>query len=383
MQKQYKLLETITLLNSNGVNKVPYTPTRIPAPYKLIHGLNLTFRGRHAIGTAVATAVAAEAPQNWADRIVVRGQRKKGADVVIFDADSAFLHRYNHFLNGSVPTVSSTPALGTAVASYDVEANVYLPFIALGANKVAPWKIPRGFPGYDPDPTKGIIMFPEWVFTLMDSVRYNNGIYLEVTVGNGMTFAYGGAGTRTWTAYGSGAGNPTLDIEVCSINLGPYRDAIRPSLVKRVKKSLNTGVAVNGGVDAKLFDLPDGNFISRIFTRCGVVTAAGATSANPAFDTLNDNLTKPRVKIDDTAISEEITRQAQARLKNAYSLEAFPSGWWMHDYVEDGSIWDALNTQTFPARNTRLELTGDVTALANQQIDVITEEIIPAQKLAA
>lgn len=351
LQRQFRERVQLTGLGG-GTAKGSFFLTRgIPTTHYL-EGLMLRVLGRMSIVGAVAASIPAEAPSNFLERVIVRGNLRGLGEQVLWNISGASLHRYVQFFRGTRPEVSSTPALATAVADYDFAVSYYLPFVLLGVN------------GRDQ------------MRTLLPAPLYNS-LELEVQVGNGFTLAAGGAGTRTLAGFGGG-GNPTLDIHTRIPILGSeLARKLRPAIVKRTFLD-EAALVQTTGTDVRIRRLNIGNTIARLLLKTGVVPAAGATSENPAFSTLSDAIiTRARIKRNSVPIRDFNWPDHAEQVRLEKSLETRPVGYNLIDFCESGFLGDALNTFTYGLEGTELTLDGDVNGAANQRVEILSEEVIP------
>lgn len=94
----------------------------------------------------------------------------------------------------------------------------------------------------------------------------------------------GGTTTTTWSAYGSGAGLPTLDVYSLPIIMGlDLKDQVVPGFLTRVSQPINTPLQ-SAGSQIVLLNLQK-QPTTRLFFKTGTSTVP---NGNPAFATLSD-----------------------------------------------------------------------------------------------
>lgn len=318
-------------------------------------GLMLRCVGRLNIGTANATLVSAESPQNLFSSFTVLGQQRGPlGDQTIFNLPSATLSVLNRLYAGTALNNSVTPALIINTGNYDFDTSWFLPFIAEGVKP------------------------SQEVETILNAPAFNS-LRLQATIGDGFTLASGVAGgsTRALSASGGNTGSPTLQIVGVFANLGTAANSLKQKLIKRTMQQANYDASQGLTTDVKIAALNVGNRISRIYTKAGVRPAASASTASPAFDTLSDGiLTKLTIKKTGTVVQSSDVNIRNQWNKYQRGNETHPTGYSMVDFLVNGDMDRAFDTRGFNVAGATLDVYGDVTTAANQAIEVFQEEII-------
>ena len=333
-------------------------------------GFRLVLAGRLVIGTAAMTSVNPEGLLNLLSSIKISGvNSRQNGNVNLWDIDLATLFTIQHlfahraasfFINGASVTIPGSPFpagyLTAATGTYDFRIVVDLPAHPFGVG-------PGVRPGF-------FLRAEEWADSL--SVSYNFGAQL----GAGATGCLGvAAGTTTlvFTAFGSGAGTPTVDLYVLPVQLGHLQNQVVPGVCTRVQRPL-TGVLQGAGNNATLLSLQKQR-TSRIFVKTGTSTV------NPAFATLDDtNLTAVGLQTGGSNRSVKPLEDVFAYKQNIpaeYNREPI-QGYLCLDFLESGNPDSA-----FPAQSPKVvgggstfELVGNVVGEANGFGLAIQEQIL-------
>jgi hypothetical protein len=162
------------------------------------------------------------------------------------------------------PGTPVTGFLGGTTGTYDIRITIDLPAF--------PFEVaPATRVGY-------VIRSQEWADTLQ--MRFE---VPQIT--NGTTHALGtdaGGTTHTFTAYGSGAGNPTLDVYGLPAVMGVDLDANHlPGVLSRVSLPISSVLQAAGGINTRLVTLE-----KQHTTR--LVSIIGTSTVAPHFATLSD-----------------------------------------------------------------------------------------------
>lgn len=319
---------------------------------RYLHGYDLVFRGRLAIGVAVGTAVLPEAPQNIFRRVRVEIHHTIFGTQSIIDLPGATLFQRAKLFNKLAPHTFGT-ALGTAVGNYDI--GVVLPLIF---------------------PLENVVEQQEFQ-TLLDAVRTSSiQIFLDMAPGADLVTP-GGTTTFTWTAYGSGAGNPTVDVVQRVVNGLSHLPETDLVLKHDRVDGLNNAVALtnpNGQY------LPRGNDIRLIGLKQYTASANGidvvSAALNPIVDTDN-GIAHPQILVGKTPIRDYPTWQALvAENKMLYGI-APDSGYGIVDFVNRGSRFDALAASRFAINQKQWGYGGLINAAgASSQVEVFFDEIL-------
>lgn len=100
------------------------------------------------------------------------------------------------------------------------------------------------------------------------------------------TGAFGTTGTKTLSAFGSGAGNPTVDFNLDYANLSPQIDAsIAKAVVVRVSQFINSIVQTNAGSGTRLLLLQNKNTLN-VLVKTGTIEVG----SNNVYATLSDSI---------------------------------------------------------------------------------------------
>lgn len=335
-----------------------------------IEGLRFRLQGRHVIGTAAMASGKPEGYLNLISRIRVSGTNKRqNGNVTVADIDLAtlwvaqhlFQSRAAHFdINGTLvpepttpfPAVGANGYMNTAVGTYDYRIVVDLPFYPFGA--------PVG----------------ARVGWLMRNEEWLDSVQIELTfpaVPNGAVEGPLGTGasttTHTFSAFGSGSGTPTIDIETLPVIMGlDLKDSIIPGVLSRVTQPINT-VLQSAGSPVTLLNLQK-RPTTRIFAKFGTATQP------PAFTTLNDtNVTALGLLVGGDRNVRNLLNVFDHKMDVLRRYGTNPiQGYNVLDFIQSGNPDSA-----FPGsigEGTTFQLVASVTGLANAHGIIVQEQIL-------
>lgn len=356
-----------------GINAAPgQSPTVLNFDLSLpLEGLRLVYSGRVVIGGADYTSVKPQGLLNLLSNIRVSGTNtRQGGNVTLFDIPLAVLYNMKQMFGyredsvlitvgagaQTLDPIPSTP-LGTSAfiktqGTYDYRIVVDLPFF--------PFKSNLGHrPGF-------YVRQQEW----KDSLQLQLTFPAVPDAAQNPLGVSAGASTSTFTAFGSGAGTPTLDVyslpAIMGLDLAP---TVIPGFCTRVQQPVSTPLQ-SAGNNIQLLQLQK-QATSRIFLMSGVSTQA------PGFSSVNDtNVTAlgvtlggnryVRNSVDIYAHKLDMVRQydrdqiqgmvAFDFMQSGLSRSAFPG-----DQIGDGSTF---------------QLIANVTGLANAYGIVVQEQLL-------
>lgn len=334
---------------------------------RALESLKVIWRGRLVIGTAAYTAGIPEAPQTLIERIRVTGNHRKWGNVVLQDISGAtafaalasYQVRGNIALNGttlygdlSTPLPSTGIAAGS-VASYDLELHYEIPAAPWGA-----WNAVMAVP------------------YLWREEDFGNSLSIEITVGDRTSLGTpAGTTTTTWTAFGSAAGSPSVEVYGNYAMLGPLQGAGDNGIVLRSEIVAQPGlVGVTGGVQLGA-QLRKSAVTTNLLLKTGIMLIGTSAGVN-VFASLSDvQLNRTRIMAAQKPIKD---------LRSNYATKAYyalkfgkfaPQGYLPFSWIEGGSILAALQGQDMPAGANFYIETDVLTADANNRQQYVQEMI--------
>jgi hypothetical protein len=346
---QQKFIENITMAFGQSL----YLKNGIPNDFPL-HSLLLDFRFRvHVVdpGGGAAGALLAEGPFTLVKRVRVTGVHKVRGTEVILDMEGSTLRRYNQWmLGGKLPYYYNPDTVAGAVGDYDLQWQLIVPF---ALERVKP---------------------SQQLLTLLDAQNYNN-LQLQVDIGTGADI-YNSTHTMTDTvaAFETTEG-PQIEVTRVLGLLGADVD-FKPALVKRTYQQVDSAT---GGSDLFLANLQVGNSVRSYFLKW--FTSVAGTYTVATFPTESANfLKRTRMKLNGVPIRDIDLRNLYHQNLREYDIPQADGqiGYAMLDFVQNMDIQQALKTFDFAARSKSFQLTGDVSAAANQKLQIVATEIIPS-----
>ena len=206
----------------------------------------------------------------------------------------------------------------------------------------------------------------EWKNTL--TVEFETGVQAGAGA-TGFLGISGGTTTVAWTAYGSGAGNPTVDVYALPVIMG--RDLapnVTPGVITRVGQAINTSLQA-AGTAIPLLNLQNKS-TPRIFFKNGTL-GSGA-----AFATLSDtNVTNLGVQYGGSNKNVRVKTDIWAHKFDAVQayLRDPIQGSLVFDFMESQNADSAYPGDTLDASST-LQLVADVAGVANGYGIVLQEQ---------
>lgn len=343
-----------------------------------LRGFRFVFKGRCVIGTAGLASTTPEGFLNLINNITIQGTnaRQKG-NVTLWSIDLAaaygFLHltsakrsAYYSINSGSGETEVSEPNTpwptdnnpAGSTGTYDFRIIIDLPLHPFGVQAMG--SHPHWIPAY-----------------LMRNDEWKDSVQIQATfpaIAGGAVAGPLGTGasgtTITMTAYGSGAGNPTVDVYSLPIIMGlDLKDQVLPGILSRTSTPINT-ILQSAGTAVVLQNMQK-QPTTRVFLKVGTGTAP------PAFATLSD--------VNVTALG--ILLGANRNVRNVVDVFAhkalvydtyernFSQGYVMFDFMESGNPDSAYPGQNIGDGAT-FQLTANVTGVANAQGIIVQEQTL-------
>lgn len=365
----------LTWSSGGGFNLVQQVDLSLP-----VRGFRFVFTGRLVVGVAGLASVSPEGFLNLISNITIQGtnSRQKG-NVTLWSADLASIYGFLHSVstgraayyslnaNGGLGEVEvsqpSTPwptdnnPTGTA-ATYDFRIIVDLPLHPFGSQVMGAH--PHWIPAY-------LMRNDEW----KDSVQISASF---PTVTNGAVagpLGTGAAGTTyTFTAYGSGAGTPSVSVYSLPIIMGlDLKDQVLPGVLTRVSTPINT-ILQSAGSGVTLLNMQK-QPTTRVFVKSGTGTAP------PAMATLNDtNITALGILLGANRNVRNVvdTYAHKSLLYDTYERNLI-QGYTLFDFMESGNPDSAYPGQDIGDGST-FQLTANVAGLANAQGIIIQEQTL-------
>lgn len=332
--------------------------------------ITLRWRGRVVIGTADYTAVAAEAPQTILNNIRIFGNWKNGQQVPVdvSGASAYVMHRIYHVFGNSTffgTTRQPDPGMpfgqvGTTfgnTGTYDLE--IY-------------YRIPM-YPSL-PQSAKASAIVP----FLWLSEDWNDSLQVQLGFGDQTSFGTPAGGTTvTFTAFGSGAGTPTVDIGLVYYQLGGLRGQYSSAIVVRSEQTVIGGSIAAAGNNIQLIPLSKQK-TTNITIKTGQILP-GTSGAVSVFASLSDTvLDVTQVRVDNKYIrntfSNLFSKEDQARLWDSI----LPQGYQNFSFIDGANpraAFRADNPSVVGPGATFAVWTNVVTPGGNPAFSMIQEQI--------
>lgn len=346
-----------------------------------IRGIRLVFKGRLVIGTADFTSGNPEGYLNLISNVKIQGTnaRQKG-NLTLYDIDLATMFTMCHMFGyrGSgyfsinagtgeiIRPIPSTPfpangATGyfnVAQGTYDFRIVQDFMFHPFKSNAFG--KQPLVVPGF-------LVRNEEWKDSLQILLSFG------AQAGAGATGALGvaaGGTTVVFTAYGSGAGNPTVDLYSLPVQMGlDLKDQVIPGVISRVATPINT-VLQSAGTNVTL-----ANMQKQPTPR--IVAKFGTSTVSPFFATLSDtNVTQLGVLLGGNRNVRNKLDIWTHKLQQIDIYDRDPiQGYLVQDFIENGNPDSAFPGQDIGDGAT-FQLVADVAGVANAYGLIVQEQML-------
>lgn len=343
-----------------------------------LRGFRFVLKGRLVVGTAGMASVTPEGFLNLISNLTIQGTnaRQKG-NVTLWSADLATIYgilhtasenraAYYSINSGSGEVEVSQPATPWptdnnptgSTGTYDFRIIVDLPLHPFGSQVMGAH--PHWIPAY-------LMRNDEWKDTVQISGTFPTvaGGAVAGPLGTG-----GSTTTLTLTAYGSGSGNPTVDVYSLPIIMGlDLKDQVIPGVLSRVSTPINT-ILQSAGTGVTLVNMQK-QPTTRVFVKIGTGTAP------PAMATLSD--------VNVTAIG--ILLGANRNVRNVVDVFAHKAlqydtyernliqGYTLLDFMESGNPDSAYPGQDIGDGST-FQLTANVAGVSNAQGIIVQEQTL-------
>ncbi len=319
-------------------------PNGIPRDFP-IYGLSLRLAGRLTVsgGTTSGTAWV-ENPMTLIERIRVFGSKHGSGSVTVIDLSGASLWEIAHYFARTDPELVTT--IAGAAASYDFACEI---------------PIPLHLPNVDAG-SKMASLLPTHLFS---------DLQLEIKWRDGASTTNGGlisAGDRTLalTAFGSASGSPSVRVIAHQVTNAPQVAACD------LFRLYSTTLVTEAAEAARKVPLNLGALYRALLLKAWTDTTTRAT-----LDTL---ITNVKLLVGGNSQEDWPWASLQAFNKRLFGLEGVNAGYGMLDLAPNGKVSTFLDASDFALKGVSLELELALAGAANNRVDVITFEGIPAGK---
>lgn len=351
---------------------VALQPTDIPKVVSLnrpLLALLVNFRGRFVVGVANYAVVAAEAPQTIINRIRLYGTYKQ-TSLILRDISGATAFAWARLFG---PRGSSLYIGNTR------QAELSSPLQQVGATF-------GNIGTYDLDIWYSVVMPPilspatrAWNYLpfCLHPQDWNDTLQVRLDFGDATSFGTPGAmGTGVFTAYGSGAGSPSVDLYTAYAVAGDMRGKFRTAAVVQSERTITQGVA---GVAAniRLAQL-DKQKTTNVLVKSGLILT-GTSAGVSVFATLSSlMLNRTQIMVDNRPIRNSIDDRTQKEWAGIEQASVNPQGYLNFSFIGSQTPRTAYrgDEPNVVAPGAQFELVTDVlTASADNRVNLIQEEI--------
>ena len=215
---------------------------------------------------------------------------------------------------------------------------------------------------------------PDWAGNLMVDVDTGDYTALGGTVPGNVAF----------TAYGSGQGTPTVYVSVVRpLVTVDLMNKISPAITFKSYRVMDSVVQGTTFALGKIADLNIGKRCAVIHTQAGVLSTVLSGGVR-SYLTLNDGIvTRLLVSLDGKYLAMPYSGFSQQEFQGWLGGAPFPAGYGCYSFIrQSGNPDSAFPAETLTAAR-RFELDGDVTAAANQGLEVLQTEILGSPSISS
>lgn len=345
-----------------------------------LRGFRFVFRGRLVVGTSGMASTTPEGFLNLISNITIQGTnaRQKG-NVTLWSIDLASAYGFLHMTTGDRAAYYSINANGGAGETQVTPPGTPWPTDnnPTGATGTYDFRIVIDLPLH-PFADQYFGNHPHWVPAyLMRNEEWKDSVQITATfptVAGGAVagpLGTGAAGTTlTFTAYGSGAGTPVVDVYSLPIIMGlDLKDGVLPGLLSRVSTPINT-ILQSAGTGVTLLNMQK-QPTTRVFMKFGVGTAP------PAFSSLSDtNVTALGILL---GANRNVRNVVDVFAHKGIEYDTYErrviQGYDMFDFMESGNPDSAYPGQDIGDGAT-FQLTANVTGVSNAQGIIVQEQTL-------
>jgi hypothetical protein len=357
--------EFFTSTPHNGVAQSVLIPRNLSINRPL-EAIILRWRGRVAVTVANLGAVAAEAPQTIINRIIVQGTFKGTALTPIsLTGATAFARGFCYDTRGSSAYINGVLQASPGVPFGQTLAN----FGNIGNYDLDIWYV---------IPTWPIIAAgrraADQVPYLWQPQDWADSIQVRLELGDQTSFGTVGGATVTFTAFGSAAGSPLVEIYTRYTILASLRSSFHTACQILNENTINSGVA-SVASNVRLMPLQKQK-TTNVLVKTGVILT-GTSPQVQVFASLSDvMLDRTLIVVDNKYIRNNQTNLA-AKESVGYNFSTRePQGYLPFSFVDGQSARTAFRADlpTVVGSGSTFDLMSDIiSAGANQQVNVVQE----------
>jgi hypothetical protein len=354
-----------------------------------IRGFRIVMKGRLVVGTAAFTSINPEHFLNLLQNILVQGiSKRQGGNVILWNIGLAELFAFSHMsdVRGGIFTVNNGTggetlafAPSTPLVYYGIQSVTGVPTIqgsfniagAIGAVGTYDYKVVVDLPAYPIDAPPGvrsayILRQDEFKDSLQFKFTFSPADTNAVPQGLGVP---AGGTTLVFTAYGSGAGSPTLDVYALPIVLGDLRNSVLPGVIQRSIQPV-AGLVQSTGNNVELLRMQK-QATPRVYMKTGVVNAQNF------YSSVSDGIvTAVGIQLGTDRNVRDILDIFAHKLDQVEHYGTPPiQGYTLLDFVQSGNS-DAAYPGDELGDGTTYRIVGNVTGAANQQALFYQEQVL-------
>ncbi len=362
--------EFFTSIAHNGTAQQVLVPRNLSINRPL-ESLIFRWRGRVDISVANFTAAAAESPMTILNRITVNGTFKGTALTPIkMQGSTAFiwarlfgLRGSSCYINGirqadpSVPFAQTLANFGN-IGTYDLDIWYVVPTWPIVSGSSRAWESVPYF--WQPE---------DWADSLQITLELGDATSFGTPAGGSVT---------AFTAFGSAAGSPVVEIYTRYMILGSIRPGrhFRTAAVVRNEGQVTAGMATISQ-NVRIQPLQKQKTCN-VMAKSGVVLA-GSTAGVQVFATLSDvQLDRTLIVVDNKFIRNNLSNLASKEAIGFGDSTILPQGYFNHSFIDSQSPRTAFRADDpmVVGAGANFELDTDIlTATANQAVNVVQEMI--------
>jgi hypothetical protein len=347
----------------------------------------IELRYRLAVTVAAYTAVAPEGTQNLLQQIQVQGQHKDFGNITPIKMTGAtafmwprlFQARGNGWNedNGRYQAESVSAAPGGAVASGNsAMANGFKPFSNVFSGEVANhdiitvWRIPV-YPiiGSGQSAKRNALNF------IWSELDWADTLQIQLTFGDSSALGDPTGATRAFTAFGSAAGSPLLNIHLGYTLLGEMEPLVRRGVVIRTEQPVSN--PLTSLTTSAILQTLQKNITTNVLVKTGAIQTAGLTGGVDTLASLSDvQLDKTQIIVDNKPLRNNQSNIVTKAHQQAYWNTDHPQGYFVHSFLEGHNPLLAYRGDSLGGGSQFQLQTDCLVASANNRQRFVQEQIL-------
>jgi hypothetical protein len=345
----------------------------------------IELRYRLAVTVGAYTAVAPEGTQNLLQQILIQGQHKDFGNITPIKMSGATAFMWPRLFqvrgngwnedNGAQQTEPVTAGAGVAAGNLAF-ANGFKPFANVFNGSVANhdiitvWRIPV-YPiiGQGQSAKRNALNF------IWSELDWADTLQIQLTFGDSSALGDVTGATRAFTAFGSAAGSPLLNIHLGYTLLGEMEPLVRRGVVIRTEQPVSN--PLTSLTTSAILQTLQKNITTNVLVKTGAIQTAGLTAGVDTLASLSDvQLDKTQIIVDNKPLRNNQSNIVTKAHQQAYWNTDHPQGYFVHSFLEGHNPLLAYRGDSLGGGSQFQLQTDCLVASANNRQRFIQEQIL-------